>query len=335
MVFKKRCNFAEKYTTKFIRMISRRIIRTKVLQVLYAYYSTEEKSINTTEKELFFCIHKAYDLYHYLFYLVIEIADYAENRIEIKKNKHQPTYEDLHPNTKFISNQVIAQLRSNRQLNTYLDQKKLHWKDNPELIKELYLLMTDSESYNGYMNDKTRSYLDDRKFIEKLFNKVILVSEDLYNVLEEKSIYWNDDVEFVISMITKTLKRFHELTDADQKLMPLFKDEEDRQFTKDLFRKSVLNHNELRELIKEHSNNWDVDRIAFMDILIMQLAITEFLYFPTIPTKVSLNEYIELSKFYSTEKSRNFINGILDKTLKDLKRTEKVNKAGRGLIGEE
>ncbi|MCE4564871.1 transcription antitermination factor NusB [Maribellus sp. CM-23] len=316
-------------------MISRRIIRTKVLQVLYAYYSTEEKSINTTEKELFFCIHKAYDLYHYLFYLVIEIADYAENRIEIKKNKHQPTYEDLHPNTKFISNQVIAQLRNNRQLITYLDQKKLHWKDNPELIKELYLLMTDSESYNGYMSDKTRSYLDDRKFIEKLFNKVILVSEDLYNVLEEKSIYWNDDVEFVISMITKTLKRFHELTDADQKLMPLFKDEEDRQFTKDLFRKSVLNHDELRELIKEHSNNWDVERIAFMDILIMQLAITEFLYFPTIPTKVSLNEYIELSKFYSTEKSRNFINGILDKTLKDLKRTEKVTKAGRGLIGEE
>ncbi|MFV0266519.1 MAG: transcription antitermination factor NusB [Draconibacterium sp.] len=316
-------------------MISRRIIRTKVLQVLYAYYSTEEKSINTTEKELFFCIHKAYDLYHYLFYLVIEIADYAENRIEIKKNKHQPTYEDLHPNTKFISNQAIAQLRNNRQLITYLDQKKLHWKDNPELIKELYLLMTDSESYNGYMSDKTHSYLDDRKFIEKLFNKVILVSEDLYNVLEEKSIYWNDDVEFVISMITKTLKRFHELTDADQKLMPLFKDEEDRQFTKDLFRKSVLNHDELRELIKEHSNNWDVERIAFMDILIMQLAITEFLYFPTIPTKVSLNEYIELSKFYSTEKSRNFINGILDKTLKDLKRTEKVTKAGRGLIGEE
>jgi len=301
-------------------MISRRIIRTKVLQVLYAYYSTEEKSINNTEKELFFCIHKAYDLYHYLFSLVIEIADYAESRIEIKKNKHQPTYEDLHPNTKFISNQVIDQLRNNRQLITYLEQKKLHWKDNPELIKELYLLMTDSESYNGYMNDKTRSYLDDRKFIEKLFNKVILVSEDLYNVLEEMSIYWNDDVEFVVSMISKTLKRFHELSDANQKLMPLYKDEEDRQFTKDLLRKAILNHDELRELIREHSKNWDVERIAFMDILIMQLAITEFLYFPTIPTKVSLNEYIELSKFYSTEKSRNF-------TLKDLKKTEKVNKA--------
>ncbi len=315
-------------------MISRRIIRTKVLQVLYAYYSSEEKSINNTEKELFFCIQKAYDLYHYLFELVIEVADYAENRIEIKRNKHQPTYEELNPNTKFISNQVIKQFRINRQLTAYLEAKKLNWKDHPELIKELYLLMIETDDYKNYMASSARSYLDDRKFIEKLFTKTILVSEDLYNVLEEKSIYWNDDVEFVISMIVKTLKRFNELTDAEQRLMPMFKDQEDKDFTKDLIRKSILNHNELRELIKEHSRNWDVERIAFMDILIMQLAITEFLYFPTIPTKVTLNEYIELSKFYSTEKSRNFINGILDKTLKDLKRTEKVSKEGRGLIGE-
>ncbi|WP_297090658.1 transcription antitermination factor NusB [uncultured Draconibacterium sp.] len=315
-------------------MISRRIIRTKVLQVLYAYYSTDEKSINNTEKELFFCIHKAYDLYHYLFSLVTEIADYAEGRIEIRRNKHQPTHEDLHPNTKFISNQLIQQLRNNRQLEAYLDQKKLNWKDHPELIKELYLMMIESDIYKEYMADKTRSYLNDRKFIEKLFNKIILVSEDLYILLEEKSIYWNDDVEFVISMIVKTLKRFNELSDSDQSLMPLYKDQEDRDFTKELLRKSIINHEELRTLIREHSRNWDVERIAFMDILIMQLAITEFLYFPTIPTKVSLNEYIELSKFYSTEKSRNFINGILDKTLKDLKRTEKINKEGRGLIGE-
>ncbi len=315
-------------------MISRRIIRTKVLQVLYAYYSTEGKSINNTEKELFFCIQKAYDLYHYLFSLVIEIADYAENRIEIKRNKHQPTYEDLHPNTKFISNQLIQQLRNNRQLRTYLETKKLSWQDHPELIKELYLLMIESDHYKMYMEDKTRSYLDDRKFIERLFNKTILVSEDLYNVLEEQSIYWNDDVDFVISMIVKTLKRFNELSDSEQRLMPMYKDQEDKDFTKELIRKSIINHDELRELIKEHSRNWDVERIAFMDILIMQLAITEFLYFPTIPTKVSLNEYIELSKFYSTEKSRNFINGILDKTLKDLKKTDKINKEGRGLIGE-
>jgi transcription antitermination protein NusB len=315
-------------------MISRRIIRTKVLQVLYAYYSSEEKSINNTEKELFFCIQKAYDLYHYLLDLVVEMADYAENRIEIKKNKHQPSYEDLHPNRKFINNQVIAQLRINKKLNTYLDQKKLSWKDNPELIKELYLMMTESEMYKKYMNDGDHSFYEDRKYIERLFNKIILVSEDLYQVLEEKSIYWNDDVDFVISMIVKTLKRFNERSDEELNLMPMFKDQEDRDFTKDLLRKAIINHDELRELIKEHSKNWDVERIAFMDILIMQLAITEFLYFPTIPTKVSLNEYIELSKFYSTEKSRNFINGILDKTLKDLKKSEKISKSGRGLIGE-
>jgi len=315
-------------------MISRRIIRTKVLQVLYAYYSTEEKSINNTEKELFFGIQKAYELYHYLFVLPTEIADYAQSRIEIKKNKYQPTYEDLHPNTKFISNQVIGQLRTNKQINAFLEQKKFSWEDDPELIKELYLLMTDSDIYKNYMGDNNRSFLDDRKFVEKLFDKVILISEDLHNELEEKSIYWNDDAEFVISMIVKTLKRFNELSDSTQKLMPMFKDEEDRVFAKNLLRKAIINHNELRAFIKEHSKNWDVERIAFMDILIMQLAITEFLYFPTIPTKVSLNEYIELSKFYSTEKSRNFINGILDKILKDLKRTEKINKSGRGLVGE-
>lgn len=302
--------------------------------MMYAYYSSDEKSINNTEKELFFCIHKTYDLYHYLFALVVEIADYAENRIEIKKNKRQPTHEDLNPNTKFISNSVIRQLRLNKKLHVYLEQKKMSWNDNPELIKELYLLMIESDAYKDYMKDKNRSYLDDRKFIEKLFNKTILVSEDLYNVLEEKSIYWNDDVDFVISMINKTLKRFNELSGSDQSLMPLFKDQEDQDFTKDLLRRAIINHDELRELIKEHSRNWDVERIAFMDILIMQLAITEFLYFPSIPTKVSLNEYIELSKFYSTEKSRNFINGILDKALKGLKSTEKINKAGRGLIGE-
>ncbi len=315
-------------------MISRRIIRTKVLQVLYAYYSNDEHSINNTEKELFFCIQKSYDLYHYLLLLLIEIADHAENKIEIKRNKHQPTEEDLNPNTKFVSNLIIHQLRENRQLKAYLEQKKLSWVNHPELIKELYLFMMESELYASYMENKERSYQEDRKFIEKLFNKIILVSEDLYQVLEEQSIYWNDDVEFVISMITKTIKRFNEVAGSDQSLMPMFKDMEDRDFAKDLLRKSVVNHDELRELVKEHSKNWDVDRIAFMDVLIMQLAITEFLFFPSIPTKVSMNEYIELSKFYSTEKSRNFINGVLDKTLKDLKKNGKIKKVGRGLIGE-
>ena len=315
-------------------MISRRIIRTKVLQILYAYYASEERSINNSEKELFFCIHKTYDLYHYLMSLLVEIADYAENRIEIKRNKHQPTPEDLNPNTKFVDNQLIKQLRENRVLRAYIEKQKLTWINHPELIKELYLIIQESDFYKQYMETSGRSYTEDRKFAEKVFNNVFLVSEELYQVLEEQSIYWNDDVDFVIAVIIKTLKKFNENSSTSTSLMPLFKDEDDREFAKDLFRKAIINHDELQVLVKSHSNNWDLERIAFMDILIMQLAITEFLYFPSIPTKVTMNEYIELSKFYSTEKSRNFINGILDKTLKDLKKEDKVQKAGRGLIGE-
>jgi N utilization substance protein B len=266
--------------------------------------------------------------------LVLDIADYAESRIEIKKKKHQPTHEDLHPNTKFISNLFIQQLRENRQLNAYIQQKKLSWVNHPELIKELYLILIESEIYKNYIEDDTRTYADDKKFAEKIFSKIFLVSEELYQVLEEQSIYWNDDVEFVISVIVKTFKRFNEFSDSDHRLMPLYKDNEDRDFAKELLRKSIINHDDLQMLIKVHSSNWDVDRIAFMDILMMQLAITEFLYFPTIPTKVTMNEYIEISKYYSTEKSRNFINGILDKTLKDLKKDGKISKAGRGLVGE-
>ncbi len=197
-------------------MISRRIIRTKVLQMLYAYYSSEEKSLSKTEKELFFCINKSYDLYHYLMVLVIDIADFAEKRIEIKRNKHQPTHDDLHPNTKFITNQAIQQLRSNLQLNSYLDKKKISWVNNPELIKEFYLIMIESDVYKNYMADENSSFISDRKFIEKLFNKVILLTVDLYIVLEEQSIFWNDDVEFVISMIVKTIKRFNESTGSNQ-----------------------------------------------------------------------------------------------------------------------
>jgi N utilization substance protein B len=315
-------------------MINRRIIRTKVLQILYAYYSSAESSLSKAENELFFCINKTYELYHLLFVLIIEIADYAERRIEIRKNKHQPTAEDLNPNTKFISNPVILQLRENRHLNTFLKQKKLNWVNHPALIKDLYLFLTESDFYNEYIADNNYSYKEDKKFIEKVFTKVILVTEDLYEVLEEQSIYWNDDVEYVISMISKTLKSFNERSDMNHALLPIFKDMDDKNFAKELLRKSIINHKEIRDLIKEHSRNWDLDRIAFMDILIMQLAISEFLYFPSIPTKVSLNEYIELSKYYSTDKSRNFINGILDKTLKDLKIKGSIVKSGRGLIGE-
>jgi N utilization substance protein B len=315
-------------------MISRRIIRTKVLQVLYAFYTSPERSINPTEKELFFSIQKTYDLYHHLFQLVVEIADHANSIIELRKKKHFPTEEDLNPNTRFISNHLIYQLRNNKALLKNLEQSKLSWSNEPELIKKLYTALVNADFYNDYMKKPERTYADDKKVIELLFAEVVLQSEELVSILEEESIYWNDDVDFVISMIIKTIKKFKEFSNENSALMPLFKDDEDEDFTKNLFRKSVLNHDELKKIVEQHTENWDVERIAFLDNLIMEMAIAEFLYFPSIPTKVSLNEYIELSKYYSTQKSRNFINGILDKALKALKKEERVKKAGRGLIGE-
>lgn len=316
-------------------MISRRIIRIKVLQILYAFFTSPETSINSTEKELFFSLQKTYDLYHYLMSLVIEIEKFAEQRIEMGLKKHRPTSEDLSPNTRFVNNRLIRQLKNNNALNKYLENSKLSWINEAELVRKLYLSLTEKDFYIEYMSASQNTYADDRKVLEDILKYLILENEDIDSVLEEQSIYWNDDLDFVVSMILKTLKKFKESSDEDLQLLPMFKDEEDRQFAKDLYRRVVLNHEDNMLLVKQHTVNWDIERIAFIDNLIIELALTEFLYFPSIPTKVTMNEYIELSKYYSTEKSRNFINGILDKALKDLKKENKIVKAGRGLIGEE
>ncbi len=316
-------------------MISRRIIRIKVLQVLYAYYTSPEKSINNSEKELIFSVQKTYDLYHHLLQLVIEIADQANSIIELRKKKHFPTEADLNPNTRFVNNHFIYQLRTNKALEKQLEQSKLSWSNEPELIKKLYNALVESDFYQQYMEKADSNYQDDKKVIELLFAEIILQSEDLISILEEESIYWNDDVDFVVSMIIKTIKKFKEYSNENSNLMPKFKDDEDQDFLKNLFRKCALNHDDLKKVVEAHTVNWDVERIAFLDNLIMEMAIAEFLHFPSIPTKVTLNEYIELSKYYSTQKSRNFINGILDKALKALKQDDQIKKAGRGLIGED
>ena len=294
-------------------MISRRIIRIKVLQILYAFFTSPETSINNTEKELFFSLQKTYDLYHYLMALVIEIEKFAEDRIDLGLKKHRPTTADLTPNTRFVNNLLIHQLKTNTSLAKYLETAKLSWVNEEELIRKLYFSLTEQDFYKEYMAAEQNSYADDRKLVEDIFKYLILDNEDIESLLEEQSIYWNDDLDFVVSMILKTFKKFKEFSDDNQALLPMYKDEEDRQFAKDLYRKVVLNHTENVVLIKQHTVNWDIERIAFIDNLILELALSEFLYFPSIPTKVSMNEYIELSKYYSTEKSRNFINGILDK----------------------
>ncbi len=290
--------------------------------------------MNKYEKELFFSIQKTYDLYHYLLLLIIDIADYANSRIEIARQKKIPTREDLNPNTKFVDNLIIQQLRANKQLNQYLNTTRLSWVNSPELIKKLHNRIRMAPFFKEYMEEGSRNYEQDKKLIMEVYTSEIINAESLYQTLEEQSIYWNDEVEFVISMIAKTLKGFHEQDGENASLMNLFKNDDDKEYARDLFRKVIVHKVEFGKLVESFTENWDVERIAFMDLLILEMAITEAVVFPSIPTRVTINEYLEIAKFYSTEKSSVFINGLLDKIFKHLKEEQKIVKVGRGLIGE-
>jgi transcription antitermination protein NusB len=315
-------------------MISRRILRIKAMQTSYSYFQDSEPSINHYEKELFHSINKFYDLYHYLLLLVIEIADYTQGRMDLALQKRIPSHEDLNPNKRFVENKIIQQLRENEQLQSYLRRVKMSWVNYPEIPKKLFNDFSASEAYINYMSDSDKSYQADKQILVYLISENMYNCELLYNILEEESMYWMDDIDFVISMLAKTIKTFKIGDTQEKQLMPLFKNEEDKDFVKRLFRKTILHHKSYKELIENHTQNWDIDRIAFLDILIMQMAIAELIEFSSIPTKVTLDEYIEIAKFYSTEKSNTFINGILDKIVVTLKSENKIEKKGRGLIGE-
>jgi len=315
-------------------MISRRQLRIKALQSLYAYYTTGRDDMRRSEKELHFNIEKAYELYQYLLLLLIDVILYAESRIEIARNKRIPTHEDLHPNTRFIDNRLADQLRNNDHLLRYVEQHKLNWVNHPELVKEIYTRLIESEEYAAYMNAEEHGYAEDKRLVSFIYTHIVFSSERLDSIMEEQSIYWNDDLEFITSMIVKTFKKFKEDDGPDKPLMELYKNKEDSDYVVKLYRQTILHHEEYVEYIKKNTRNWDLERIAFMDILIMQIAIAELVAFPSIPTKVTLNEYLEISKFYSTSKSSIFINGVLDKVVMQLKEEKLILKKGRGLIGE-
>jgi len=302
--------------------------------MLYAYFQNGDGEINKAEKALLFSIQKSYDLYHYLLLLIVEIADYASARIDIALQKKIPSYEDLNPNTKFIENKIISMLRKNLQMGKYLKNTPLTWSHTPDLIKKLHNKIRMARFFKDYMENPERSFEEDKKIIIDIYSKELVAFEGLYQVLEEQSIFWNDEVEFMISMITKTIKGFRESNNEKNQLLSLYKNEEDKEFVINLFRKSIVHQKEYRDIVENFTKNWDVDRIAFMDFLILEMAIAEAIEFPFIPTKVTINEYLEIAKSYSTEKSRIFINGLLDKIFKHLKLTDKIRKTGRGLIGE-
>ena len=315
-------------------MISRRLLRIKALMALYAYNRREDNDLVKAEKELMFSIVKTYDLYHYLLLLVLEIADIASDRIERALQKNIPTFEDLNPNRRFIDNVVIAQLRNNKALTKYLNDSKLSWINFSHIPRILYTKLISCDYYLEYMSSEYHNYQSDKKLVHKIIVELLPTSEDLVNCLEEQSIYWNDDLDYVIIMLEKTLKKFKPDTKEEAGQKTLYKNNEDKDFLKQLFRKAVLNSASYSEFIDNNTTNWEVERIALMDILVMQLAIAEILEFPEIPVKVTLNEYIEIAKYYCTSKSSTFVNGILDNIVKEIRARKLFNKYGRGLVGE-
>ena len=307
-------------------MINRVLLRIKIIQILYSFYKSDGKSMPVAEKELFHSIEKTYDLYFHLLQLSVEITRFATDKIETKRNRLRPTEEDLNPNTRFIDNAFIAQLSENVQFVEYLSSHKLTWVNNSEIIKVLYEEVVSSDFYAEYMNVSETGYAADKDIWRKIFKKIILQSEVLDDSIQDQNIYWTDDIEMVVSFIIKTIKRFDSANGEDQPLLPMFKDQEDAEFASKLMRSVLTKANMLREMIDKNTKNWELDRIAFMDIVIMEVALAELLDFPTIPVNVTLNEYIEIAKTYSTEKSGTFINGVLDNIVGQLRKENKLIK---------
>ena len=307
-------------------MINRVLIRLKIVQIVYAYYQNGGKNLDTAEKELFFSLSKAYDMYNYLLLLMVEITKQAERKQNAAKSKLLPTAEELYPNTKFVNNRFIAQLEVNKQLLEFSETQKKTWENEAEFVKSLCDKIQETDIYKEYMESTTSSYDEDRELWRKLYKRIIFNNDELDQVLEDQSLYWNDDKEIVDTFVLKTIKRFEEQNGAKQELLPEFKDEEDQDFARRLFRRAILNADYYRHLISENTRNWDLDRVAFMDVIIMQIALAEILSFPNIPVSVTLNEYVEIAKLYSTPKSGSFINGTLDGIVKALKEDNKLTK---------
>lgn len=307
-------------------MINRVLIRLKIVQIVYAYYQNGGKNLDTAEKELFFSLSKAYDLYNYLLLLMVEVTKQANKRLMAAKGKLMPTQEELSPNMKFVENRFIAQLEVNNQLQLFANNQKKTWENDTDFVKSLCDKIMDSDIYKEYMASETSSYEEDRELWRKLYKNLIFNNTELDQVLEDQSLYWNDDKEIVDTFVLKTIKRFDEKKGAKQELLPEFKDEEDQDFARRLFRRAILNDEYYRHLIGQHTKNWELDRIAFMDVVIMQIALAEILSFPNIPVSVTLNEFVEIAKLYSTPKSGGFINGTLDGIVKTLKKENKLTK---------
>ena len=306
-------------------MINRELIRIKIVQLTYAYYQNGNHNMDNAEKELLFSLSKAYDLYNCLLSLIVAVSREAHLHYDVEVARARREGKDV-PSGKFANNRFAMQLEENKQLCEYMETQKQSWADNIEFVRNLLSQMEQSQIYKDYIDSPEDSYEDDREVWRKLYKALIMENENLDSLLEERSLYWNDDKEIVDTFVLKTIKRFDPKNKAKQELLPEFKDEEDKDFAVKLFRATILNADQYQRFMSETSRNWDFSRLAYMDVVIMQIAIAEMMNFPNIPVGVTINEYVDLAKLYSTPKSGSYINGMLDAIAHYLADTGKMMK---------
>lgn len=310
-------------------MLNRRFLRIKTMQALYSYFQQDSGDIVASEKELFKSLDKIYDLYMYVLVLLTDIHHTAHLVIEENKNKRLPSKEDLDPNLRFIQNRVLVALTESGELRKEVANRKISWQNDFDLVRKLYAELKHTELFKNYMEMPQNSIKEDKQFLISVVTEFLYQHDLLNHLFEEKNMHWADDTFGAFSMITKTIETFTN----EFHLIPLYKDkEDDMKFISTLFRKTIAGDKEYDALIDSKTKNWELERIASMDVLLMKMALAEMMNVSSVPVKVSLNEYIDISKEYSTPNSKTFINGILDKLIADLKRDGKIEKTGRGLM---
>lgn len=313
-------------------MLTRRHIRVKTMQSLYAFAQSENDNLKVEEKFLLRSMDDMYDLFLLNLALFVEIKNLAETFMEKSRQKHLATADDINPNRKFVDNKVIQLFEESEKLNLLLEQRKLnHWKRSDEYVAIIWEEIRNSTLFSDYLQATTNSFKEDKNFIIAVFKDIIAPNEKLYDFLEDNKLTWLDDLPIVNTTILKILQKLKP-SEENLEIPRLFKNREDKEFAVDLFRKTLLNETDYAKDIVGKTPNWDTDRIAELDNILLKMAICEFLKFPSIPVKVTINEYLEIAKEYSTPKSSVFINGVLDKLSKEYKNDNRLNKMGRGLM---
>ncbi len=319
-------------------MLSRRHLRIKALQALYAFNQSANDRLDIGEKELLKSLDKLFEIYIYQLSFLIELVDFSRKRMEDNKHKFFPTEDDLQPNTRFVENKFYNQMVNNRDLQFYIDKFKISWVDEEDMVRKLMLEIRQSKEFIDYLSAKDNTYEDDKEIFIKIIKKHLSKSEILQFYYEERNIYWSDDFHTANLLTIKAIKSFQENSNEFDKIPGLFENDtpdnknEDKNYVINLFRKTIVHSPDYEKLIEDKVKNWEMDRIAVMDVILIKMALAELTEFPSIPIKVTLNEYIELAKLYSTPKSKVFVNGILDKLIADLKTQNMIKKIGRGLL---